>query len=110
MDLTLPLAFLLFLVLAEVALLWAAWAAFGPRRPGEHLSPAYATALFLGQVAIPFAWLGVLWGWPKLGAPLRADILAVTHFTFVAAVVLIQLLVVVGWPLRWRWTRNYWLR
>ncbi len=45
-----------------------------------------------------------------MGYTILADILVVIHFLFVAFVVVGQLLIMVGAPLRWRWTRNFWFR
>ena len=45
-----------------------------------------------------------------MGYTILADILVVIHFLFVAFVVVGQLLIMIGAPLRWRWTRNFWFR
>jgi hypothetical protein len=39
-----------------------------------------------------------------------ADFLVLIHFAYVAYVVLGQLVILIGWPLRWRWIRNPWFR
>jgi hypothetical protein len=45
-----------------------------------------------------------------MGYTILADTLVVIHFLFVAFVVVGQLLIMVGAPFRWRWTRNFWFR
>ena len=45
-----------------------------------------------------------------MGYTILADILVVIHFLFVAFVVVGQLLIMIGGPFRWRWTRNFWFR
>ncbi|HZY87747.1 MAG TPA: DUF2784 domain-containing protein [Gemmataceae bacterium] len=45
-----------------------------------------------------------------MGYTILADILVVIHFLFVAFVVVGQLLIMIGAPLGWRWTRNFWFR
>jgi hypothetical protein len=45
-----------------------------------------------------------------MGYTILADLLVVIHFLFVAFVVVGQLLIMVGAPFRWRWTRNFWFR
>lgn len=39
-----------------------------------------------------------------------ADLLAVVHLGYVLFVVLGEALILAGWALRWRWTRNPWFR
>jgi hypothetical protein len=39
-----------------------------------------------------------------------ADLLVVVHLTIVLFVIVGQMLVLVGWPLRWSWVRNLWFR
>lgn len=41
---------------------------------------------------------------------LAADVVLIVHFSFIAFVVLGQLLVVAGGVFRWKWVRNPWLR
>lgn len=41
---------------------------------------------------------------------LKADLLLLVHLSFMLFVVLAQLLVLVGWPLGWRWVRNPYFR
>jgi hypothetical protein len=45
-----------------------------------------------------------------MGYTILADVLVVIHFLFVAFVVVGQLLIMIGAPLGWRWTRNFWFR
>jgi hypothetical protein len=107
---TILIAFVLYFLAAEAALLLACWHFFGPRPGEQRLSAAYATALLLSQALVPLSWLGLKWGWRALSEVQQADVLAVLHFSFVATVVLIQLLILLGGWLGWRWVRNYWLR
>src|SRR3954452_23907968 len=93
---TILIAFVLYFLAAEAALLLACWRFFGPRPGEQRLSAAYATALLLGQALVPLSWLGLKWGWRALSEVQQADVLAVLHFSFVAAVVLIQLLILIG--------------
>lgn len=39
-----------------------------------------------------------------------ADVVVLAHFAYVAFVVLGLLLVLLGWVLKWQWTRNFWFR
>jgi hypothetical protein len=39
-----------------------------------------------------------------------ADIVTLVHFSIAAFIVLGQLLILIGWPLRWEWVRNFWFR
>lgn len=41
---------------------------------------------------------------------LLADVIVFIHVAYVAYVVVGQLLITVGWPLGWKWTRNFWFR
>jgi hypothetical protein len=41
---------------------------------------------------------------------LLADSLAAIHLAYLAYVVLGQVAILIGWPLRWRWIRNPWFR
>ncbi len=41
---------------------------------------------------------------------LLADLVTAAHLAVVAYVLLGQLLVLIGWPLGWRWIRNAWFR
>jgi hypothetical protein len=45
-----------------------------------------------------------------MGYTILADVLVVVHFLFVAFVVVGQVLIMIGAPLRWRWARNFWFR
>ncbi|MGL4553295.1 MAG: DUF2784 family protein, partial [Gemmataceae bacterium] len=103
-------AFVLFFLAGEAALLAGCWRLFGPRPGQREMSAAFATALLVGQALIPLTWLGLKAGWETLSDVQRADVLAVAHFGFIVPVVLLQLLIVAGGVLGWRWVRNYWLR
>jgi len=39
-----------------------------------------------------------------------ADVIVVVHFVYIALVIAGLLAVLIGWPLGWRWVRNFWLR
>jgi Protein of Unknown function (DUF2784) len=41
---------------------------------------------------------------------LLADVIVVTHFAYIAFVVVGQLVIMVGWLLGWQWIRNPWFR
>jgi hypothetical protein len=41
---------------------------------------------------------------------LLADLVVTIHLAFVVAVLLAQLLILVGWILHWAWVRNFWFR
>ncbi|HPF13387.1 MAG: DUF2784 domain-containing protein [Planctomycetes bacterium] len=48
---------------------------------------------------------------PALQNPaLQADLIAAVHLSIVAFILVGQLLVLVGWPLKLRWIRNPWFR
>lgn len=107
---TVIITFVLYVLLAEAVLLAACWRLFGPRRGQRHLSAAYASAVLFGQALIPLSWLGLKAGWVMLSEVQRADALAILHFSFVAPVVLAQVLIVAGGLLGWGWVRNYTFR
>jgi hypothetical protein len=41
---------------------------------------------------------------------LLADVVVTVHFLFMLFVLVAQLLIAVGWVLRWEWVRNFWFR
>jgi hypothetical protein len=86
------------------------WERARPAAPPLWGGLPFAVFLLLGQVAL-------LWGWPRLVSAmlsadpiLLADVVVTVHLAFVLAVLLTLVLVLVGWPLGWGWTRNFWFR
>ena len=115
---TTQLVFLLYLVLGQGVLL-GSWWPFRPRSPVDAGAPpaprrlqqiGFALYLLLGQVALFAGWVKLEALWESSGAVARADVVTILHFGFVAFVLGLLLLILVGWPLRWKWTRNFWLR
>ena len=102
----------LFLVAGFGAVVLLARMLFWPRRPepGQRLPLSAATLILAGAIALPLAWNWLAETWPTLDATMRADAMAVFHLGFVVAVLALQLLILVGWPLGWAWVRNFWLR
>ena len=92
-------------VLLARALLW-------PRdpKPGQRLPLSAAALILAGAVALPLAWKWLMGVWPTIDATMRADAMVVFHLSFVVVVLLLQILILVGWLLGWRWVRNFWLR
>ena len=111
-DLPFVLVFDLYVVAGFAAVVLLARVLFWPRdpRPGERL-PFLAAALILaGTVVLPLGWLRLEKAWPAIDAATRADAMVVFHLSFVVVVLLLQLLILAGWVLGWRWVRNFWLR
>ena len=114
MDTT-QLTFLLYLFLGQAVLL-GLWALVRRRAPADAAAPGrllrigFAVYLLLGQVALFVAWLQLRDAWESAGAVAKADVVVILHFGFVVFVLGLQVLVLVGWPLGWAWTRNFWLR
>lgn len=110
------LTFLLYLLLGQVVFL-GLWALVR-RRGSVGAEPAsgrlrqigFAAYWLLGQVALFVGWVYLVEAWKGAGVVPRADLVVTLHFGFVLFVLALQLLVLVGWPLGWMWTRNFWLR
>jgi hypothetical protein len=116
-TLTLQAGFIAYLVLGQFALLlvWqvlrgAAGLLLG--RPWPRLGGAlFALYLLAGQVAVLLAWPPLVSAaMTARPGPLLADVVVTSHLALVVAALLLLVLIVVGWPLGWLWTRNFWLR
>ena len=109
------LVFLLYLLLGQVVLL-GLWSPIGRRAPTDAEPPrrldqiGFAVYWLLGQVALFVGWTYLVEAWEGADTVARADLVITLHFGFVVFVLVLQLLVLVGWPFGWRWTRNFWLR
>jgi hypothetical protein len=77
------------------------------RRLGRSL---FAPYLLAGQVALILAWPVLASLVLSAGAAFWADVVVTAHFALVVAVLAGLLLVLIGWPLGWKWTRNFWFR
>jgi Protein of Unknown function (DUF2784) len=114
------LTFLLYLLLGQVVLLglWALVRRRGPVGAEASAGPAsgrlrqigFAVYWLLGQVALFVGWVQLVDIWEGADAVVMADVVVALHFGFVLFVVGLELLILIGWPLGWRWTRNFWLR
>jgi hypothetical protein len=114
------LTFLFYLLLGQVVLLllWVVLRRVWPSRsPGqEPAAPSrwravpFAVYMLLGQVALLFGWPRLVELWLNAGKITRADLISTVHFIFVYGVLLSLALILVGGPLRWQWTRNFWFR
>ncbi len=117
---TAQLTFLFYLLLGQVVLLllWVvirrAWpsrpAGQGPAAPSRWRAVPFAVYVLLGQVALLFGWPRLVELWLNADRITRADLISTVHFLFVYGVLLALALILVGGPLRWRWTRNFWFR
>ncbi|NBO92153.1 MAG: DUF2784 family protein [Planctomycetia bacterium] len=110
MEHSVLVAFVLYFLAAEAVILAGCWRLFGPRRTGSSLSRSYVNAVLGGQVLIPLCWQALKMVWVMLTDVQRADVLAVLHVGFMAPVVVLQVLIVVGGVWGWKWVRNYRLR
>lgn len=111
-TLTLQYTFILYLVLGQLALLllWRLGARRGPVQGSRVRRAAFALYLLVGQVALLFAWPPLVSAWLSADRALLADIVVTFHLGLILLVLLGLVLILVGWPLGWRWTRNFWLR
>jgi hypothetical protein len=108
------LVFLLYLFLGQVVLL-GLWSLVR-RGPADASSPrrlaqiGFAVYWLLGQAALFVGWTFLVAEWDEAGVVAAADMVVTLHFGFVLFVLGLELLVLIGWPLGWVWTRNFWLR
>lgn len=114
MDTT-QLTFLLYLLLGQAVLLglWTLVRRRAPvdaAAPGRLLQVGFAVYLLLGQIALFVGWDQLRDVWESAGTVAKADLVVTVHFGFVLFVLGLQVLILVGWSLRWTWTRNFWLR
>jgi hypothetical protein len=111
-TLTLQYSFILYLVLGQLLLLliWRLAAGRGQEKSSWLRNVAFALFLLLGQVALLFAWPPLMSAWLSADRILLADVVVTFHVGLIVAVLLGLVLTLVGWPLGWRWTRNFWLR
>lgn len=111
-TLTLQYSFILYLVLGQVALLllWRLVLRRGDRPASWRRHVAFALYLLLGQAALFAAWPPLLSAWLSADRVLLADIVVTFHLGLVLAVLAALVLILVGWPLGWRWTRSFWFR
>jgi hypothetical protein len=117
-QLSLEGAFILYLVggqLALVLLWWLLRRGVGRwDRPGESLHTgggvAFVLCLFVSQIALMLAWPYLASACLTANRDVLADVVGVAHFVLIVFVLLFLVLILVGWPLGWQWTRNFWLR
>lgn len=109
---TLQYTFVFYLLLGQLLVLLL-WRMVMRRRTGPASyrgRVAFALYLLAAQVALFAAWPYLVGAWQLLPHTAAADLVAVLHLGLIVGVLLGLVLVAVGWPFGWSWTRNFWLR
>jgi hypothetical protein len=81
-----------------------------PAAPSRWRALPFAVYILLGQAVLLFGWPSLVELWINTEKINRAGLITVTHFVFIYGVLLALAFILVGGPLRWRWTRNFWFR
>jgi hypothetical protein len=110
--LSLQFAFILYLLAGQVLALLL-WRLFAPSRAGEPSrlkSIFFALYLLVAQVTLFVGWPFLVGAWQTASPILLADIVVTFHLVLVLAVPVALLLILIGWPFGWKWTRHFWFR